>query len=443
MSLYHLLYPNNMGVQHFDAGGGVATGVRETTVSDWAAPVVGGIVNAAVDAAANPYQVYSGNLVAGASDLQNKAFSGIQNLASPNTTQTNASTNMQDVYTSAATQPAYQAGNFSKAANPLNQSSYTGGQDYTKAGAASTQPAYTGTTFTSNTTGINNQFDQNALNSYMNPYLSTILNPQLAEARRNANIDQMKNNAQLIKSGAFGGSGQALANAESQRNLGTKLADITGKGYSDAYSQSLTQYNADQNRLLDALREKEKSGQYGYTKDAERLAADRTALLESLKAKESSNQYGYNKDRERLTDDRTALLESLKADEASRQFGAKQGLDYLKLAGDTAQNQGQFGNQLADRALAANLREADLGAIQRDITQQGLTSDYNLFKEQRDYPKEQIKFLNEVMKNYPMTTTNEYGEPTSAANSVVGGALSGLSVAERLARLSGGTTPKP
>ena len=327
----------------------VATGVREQTVSNWAAPVVGGIVNAAVDFAANPYQVYGGNTVAGASDLQNKAFTGIQGLTQPNTSQANATTNMQDVYKS-----------------------------------ASTQPAYTGTTFTSNTTGINNQFDQNALNSYMNPYLSTILNPQLAEARRNAGIEQMKNNVNMIKGGGFGGGGGNLLAAETQRNLGTKLADITGKGYDTAYTQATTQYNADQDRLLKALGEKEDS----------------------------------------------------------LQFGAKQGLDYLKLAGDTAQDQGTFGNQLATSQLAANKQMADLGDTQRDITQQGLTSDYNLFKEQRDYPKEQIDWLNSVMKNYPMITENQYGEPTSALNSTVGGALTGLSVAERLARL-GGTTTKP
>lgn len=323
----------------------VATGVRETTVSDWAAPVVGGIVNAAVDYAANPYQVYGGNLVAGPSALQSSAFSGIQNLTVPNMAQTNAGTNMQDVYRGAAT-----------------------------------QPAYTGTTFTSNTSGINNQFDQKALDSYMNPYLSTILNPQLAEARRNANIQQMQNQASMIKGGGFGGGGGNLLAAETQRNLGTKLADITGKGYDTAYTQALGQYNTDQDRLLKALGEKQNASE----------------------------------------------------------FGAKQGLDYLKLAGETAQNQGAFGNQLADRQLAANLQRADLGSIQRDITQQGLTSDYNLFKEQRDYPKTQIEFLNSVMKNYPMTTTNEYGEPTSALNSTLGGALTGLSVAERIAKLGGG-----
>ena len=323
----------------------VATGATEETVSNYAAPVVGGIINAAVDYAANPYQVYGGQTVAGPSNLQNQAFSGIQNLTLPNTSQANAATNLQNTYQS-----------------------------------ATTQPAYSGTTFTSNTSGINDQFGSGNLTNYMNPYLQNILNPQLEEARRQAQITQNQNNAQMTQAGAFGGGRQAILNAETQRNLGTNLANITGKGYDTAYTQALGQYNTDQDRLLKALGAKEQSGQ----------------------------------------------------------FGAQQGLNYLKEAADLAQSQGQFGNQQADKDLAVNLRQADLGSIQRDIEQQGLTSDYNMFKEQRDYPKNQIEFLNSIMKTYPMKTTNTYGEPTSAANSVVGGILSGLSVADRIKRLSGG-----
>ena len=329
-----------------------ATGVTESTVSNWAAPVVGGIINSAVDYASNPYQVYGGQTVAGPSTLQNQAFSGIQQLTQPNTSQANAGTNMQDVYKSAAT-----------------------------------QPAYTGTTFTSNTSGINNQFGSTDLQHYMNPYLQDILNPQLMAARRNAGTTQMKTDADLIKQGAFGGGRQAIAGAENARNLNMNLADITGKGYDTAYTQALGQYNADQNRLLKALEDKEQSGQ----------------------------------------------------------FGSKQGLDYLKLAGDTAQNQGVFGNQQQQLGLTANRQEADLGNTQRDITQQGLKSDYDMFKEQRDYPKNQIDWLNSVIKNYPMTTTNEYGQPTSAANSVLGGALTGIGglglASDAVSKLSGATKP--
>jgi len=330
----------------------VATGVRETTVSDWAAPVVGGIINSAVDYASNPYQIYGGATVAGPSNLQNQAFTGIQNLTVPNAAQTNAGTNFQDVYKSAAT-----------------------------------QPAYTGTTFTSNTAGIDSGFGSSDLQNYMNPYLQDILNPQLAAARRNAGTTQMRTDADLIKQGAFGGGRQAIAGAENARNLNMNLADITGKGYNTAYTAAQNQYNADQDRLLKALGAKEESAQ----------------------------------------------------------FASKQGLDYLKLAGETAQDQGTFGNQLADRQLAANLRQADLGSIQRDIEQQGLTSDYNMWKEARDYPKTQIDWLNSVIKNYPMTTTNEYGEPTSAANSILGGALTGIgalgTAADAVNKLNGTKTP--
>jgi hypothetical protein len=341
-----------MSIRYFDGGGNVtvgsnpaATGATETTVSNWAAPAVGGIIQRGLEISGQPYQVYGGAQVAGAGDLQKNAFSGIQGLTQPNAAQTNAGTNMQNVYQSAAT-----------------------------------QPAYTGTTFTSNTTGINNQFGQDNLSQYMNPYLSTILNPQIEEARRQSQITQMQNDARMTQAGAFGGGRQAILNAETQRNLGTNLADITGKGYQNAYTQALGQYNADQNRLMDALKSKEQSGQYGSTL----------------------------------------------------------GLNYLKEAGDTAQNQGAFGNTQQQQALAANRQEAELGGIQRGITQEGLTSDYNMWKEQRDYPKTQLDYFNNLIKQYPMTTTNTYGQAANTAASTLGGLLTALSAYDIL---SGKKTP--
>jgi hypothetical protein len=426
MSLYHLLHHDNKGVRRFDAGG-----VTETTVSDWAAPVVGGIIQRGLEIAGTAPAVYGGATVAGASDLQKNAFSGIQGLTAPNTSQTNAGTNLQDVYKSAATQPGYVGTDFTGAGAGYKGPGYVG-TDFSGAGAGYTGPAYKGTTFTSNTTGINNQFDQNALSSYMNPHLSTILNPQLAEAKRNASIEQAKNQAQMIKAGAFGGGGANYMNAESQRNLGTKLADITGKGYGDAYTAALGQYNKDQDRLLDALKQQEASGQYGYTKSTDQFNKDRTALLDSLKEKESSGQYGYTKSIDQFNKDRTALLDSLKEAEKAKEYSATSGLDYLKLAGTTAQNQGIFGNDLATRQLAANKQEADLGKEQRDIIQQGLKSDYEIWKEKRDAPKTNLDWFQKLISQYPMTTTNTYGQAPNTAASVLGGTLTATSAYDLL-----------
>jgi hypothetical protein len=424
-----------MSIRYFDGGGATtvttgsnpaATGATETTVSNWAAPVVGGIIQRGLEIAGQPYQVYGGAQVAGSSDLQNKAFSGIQGLTQPNAAQNNATANMQDVYRSAMTQPGYAGTDFSKAGSATGLPGYMS-TDLTKIGVASNQNPYAGTMFTSNTTGINNQFGQDNLNQYMNPYLSTILNPQIEEARRQAQITQAQNNAKMTQAGAFGGGRQAILNAETQRNLGTNLADITGKGYNTAYTQALGQYNADQNRLMDALRAKEQSSQFGYAKDAERLAGDRNALLEAAKIREQASQFGYAKNAERLAGDRTALLDSLRAQEQSNQFGSNQGLNYLREAGNIAQSQGTFGNQQQQLGLSANKQQADLGAIQRDITQEGLTSDYNMWKEQRDYPKTQVDYLNNLIKQYPMTTTNTYGQAGNTAADMFGGMITAMS----------------
>jgi hypothetical protein len=421
-----------MNIRYFNGGGATgatvpaATGATETTVSNWAAPAVGGIIQRGLEIAGQPYQVYGGAQVAGSADLQNKAFSGIQGLTQPNAAQTNAATNMQNVYQSAMTQPGYTGTDFSRAGLATGLPGYMS-TDLTKIGVASSQNPYTGTTFTSNTTGINNQFGQDNLNQYMNPYLSTILNPQIEEARRQAQITQMQNDARMTQAGAFGGGRQAILNAETQRNLGTNLADITGKGYQTAYTQALGQYNADQNRLMDALKSREQSGQFGYAKDAERLAGDRNALLEAAKTREQASQFGYAKNAERLAGDRDALLSSLKATEAANQFGSSQGLNYLKEAGDIAQNQGIFGNQQQQLGLTANRQEADLGAVQRDIVQEGLTSDYNMWKEQRDYPKTNLDYFSNLIRQYPMTTTNTYGQAGNTAASTLGGLITALS----------------
>ena len=54
---------------------------------------------------------------------------------------------------------------------------------------------------------------------YMNPYLMSSLNPQIAEARRQNEIDRVANAGRMTQAGAFGGSRQALMDMEGQRNL--------------------------------------------------------------------------------------------------------------------------------------------------------------------------------------------------------------------------------
>lgn len=77
--------------------------------------------------------------------------------------------------------------------------------------------------------------------SYMNPYLQGVLDPQLREARRQADISRMNTASRLAQAGAFGGSRQAIMEAEGERNLAQQLSDITGRGYAGAYDTARQQ----------------------------------------------------------------------------------------------------------------------------------------------------------------------------------------------------------
>jgi len=174
----------------------------EQTLSSYAAPYVTNMLAQGQALAQQPYQAYQGPLTAGASGLQQQGFGATGALQTP-------------------------AG--------IGQAAETAGKVASGLGALSYTP--TGGTF-----------DAGKAQQYMNPYLQASLNPQLEEARRQSQITQQQNAAKMTQAGAFGGSRQAILDAETQRSLGTNLANITGQGYNKAFEQAQQQYNTEQGR---------------------------------------------------------------------------------------------------------------------------------------------------------------------------------------------------
>jgi hypothetical protein len=80
----------------------------------------------------------------------------------------------------------------------------------------------------------------------MNPYLSAVLTPQLDELRRQSQITQMGTAGKLAQAGAFGGSRQAIMDAETQRNLLQEQNKAIGTGYANAYDRAMGQFNVEQ-----------------------------------------------------------------------------------------------------------------------------------------------------------------------------------------------------
>ena len=91
---------------------------------------------------------------------------------------------------------------------------------------------------------------------YMDPYMQNVVNIQQREAQRMADIAGTQRGAQAVQSGAFGGSRQAIMDAEAARNLATQQGDIQARGLQDAYGRGQQQFNTEQQL-------REQSRQYG------------------------------------------------------------------------------------------------------------------------------------------------------------------------------------
>ena len=177
-----------------------AGGSSSSTLSEWAGPYVTNMLGQAQALSQQPYQTYQGPMTAGESGLQSKVFQGLGNLTFPG-----------QLGQSFSSTGAYQL--------PTMTSTGVTGQQAGPGGIAA---------------------------NYMNPYLSAVLTPQLEELSRQSRMTQMGNAAKLSQAGAYGGSRQAIMDAETQRNLLQEQNKAIGTGYANAYDRAMGQFNTEQ-----------------------------------------------------------------------------------------------------------------------------------------------------------------------------------------------------
>jgi len=186
-------------------------------------PAINQLVQGAQAAAAKPYEAYGGQRVAGFSDLQNKAMSGIAGLQGFQPTQ------------------------------------------------------YTSQSFTS--PGMQQQF--------MSPYQQAVTDIEKREAQRNADIQATKLGAGAVNQGAFGGYRHGIVEAEQARNTAQQLADIQAKGSQRAFESAQQQFNAEQQRDMQRQQAQELANRYGYQTGISALdkMADYGAMQQNLAQK--------------------------------------------------------------------------------------------------------------------------------------------------------------
>ena len=480
-------------VQRFQTGGvsGLGTAANagvtgtESNLSNWAGEYVTDMLGKGRALSEMPYQEYGGPLTAGASNLQQQAFGTAANLAVPASVGTAAQTagdiaskaqgmsyspsgapqydklSAQNVSSTFQAPSAYQGATFGNQFQAPTQSAAT---NFTNQFQAPSQ--YQNTAFTSGT------FGGEQAQQYMNPYLQASLNPQLEEARRQSQITEQQNKAAMTRAGAFGGGRSAILAAENQRNLGTNLANITGKGYDTAFQNAMSQFNADQARNMQAQQASEQSKQFGagqsmtaaqmmaqygmsaqQAQEAARQFNQQQAMtgaqsaaqygLAGRQAEEASRQFGAGQALQSATTagaqglqaalanqqagltagqgNISAALDAARQQEQSRQFGANLGLQGLQTGLQAAKAQGDLGISSGQLGLANLQQQAALGAQQRGIEAEGIAADKAAFEEARANPYKMVQFQQSLLSGLPLAAQNiNVAQPSTFSNVLTG-----------------------
>ena len=319
--------------------------------SPYVAPYIEETLGKAQALTSQPYQQYSGQIVAGASPLQTQAFQQVGALQRPAQFQMGtdlAQQGGQGMLTTPAKALQYgQAGaNYGEAAANLGLTGVTAGAQYAQ---QATDPA--------------------SQQAYMSPYMQNVVDYQKSQAIRDFAKQTPALQAQAVGQGAYGGSRQAIVQSEAQRALNSQLQGIEATGSQNAFQ------NAQQ------------AQQFGASLGLQGLGLGLQGQQLGMQGASTGLQ-GVS--------------------------GAQAGYSGATQAGGTLGNIGSQQGQFDISRLGLMLQA---GQQQRGISQDALTSQYQQYQNNLNYPYQQLAFQQGIYSGLPMTSaasTMYQGAPTSA-----------------------------
>jgi hypothetical protein len=395
----------------------VAIDPSQSTLSSNFADYVYKMLARGEEAAMQPFQPYEGERFAGPGALQEQAFQGLAGLNVPEQYgQASASINkaLQGVgnlaYTPTQFQDKYQA-----------PQAYTAGQF----GNQFTAPdAYKPTDITTQ------QWNAQAAQQYMNPFLQQALDPQLRELTRQSDIARQADAARLAQAGAFGGSRQAIMESEGRRSLLDRQSDVLSQGYKTAFDVGQQAFMTDQQRALAAQQAAEQSKQFGAQQGMTAAQLQAQYGLSAQQAQEASRQFGAQQASRAAEQAAQYGLDTQRAQEAANQFGATYGLQGLQTGIQGAQALAGIGTAQNTAGLANLQAQLTGGATQQSFMQQPLDFGYQQWQESMKYPYQQATYMQSLLQGLPLQAA-PYSDGTSGWASALQGGLLGLMLANQ------------
>jgi hypothetical protein len=246
-----------------------------------------------------------------------------------------------------------------------------------------------------------------AAEAYMDPYMQNVVNIQQREAQRAADIAGTQRGAQAVGAGAFGGSRQAIMDAEAARNLSQQKGDIQARGLQSAFQNAQQQFNAEQNARLQAQQANQGAGlTVGQQNLAANLGIQQLGAGQNLQAQLANQQQA---------------MEAQRLGEQSRQFGGSLGLQGLQAAMTGAGQLGALGQQeFGQQRDILNLQN-QFGGQQQAQEQALINARSQDFSAAQRYPYQQLEFMSNILRGTPMGSVQTmYQAPPSPLSQVVG-----------------------
>jgi len=284
--------------------------------------------------------------------------------------------------------------------------------------------------------------------------------------------------AAAARAGARGGTREALLESEARRGLSERLGDIEATGLQQAYQQAASQFGQDRAAQMQAALANQAAGlTTGQQNLAAQLGVQQLGAGQSLQAQLANQQAGMQAGQQNLqaqiNQAQFAAQQAMQAGnlnqaaqlqqqaqalqqqqnlnqlgmqgaglqaqyglagtqlgEQSRQFGAGLGLQGLQQQLAAAGQLGQLGQQQYQQQAGILGAQLGAGAQQQALKQQQLTSNYQRFADEMQYPYKQLEFFSNLLRGTPSSaqTTNVYTPAPSPFGQIYGltGGLGGI-----------------
>lgn len=381
------------------------TSTVQTTIPEYAAPAAErmiGQAEALTNLEQNPYQIYDKDRIAAATPEQQAARANVSRLQVPGQVADATSLAKQAGISALAQQ--YAPGQFNIPVTTTQQL-----QQYQMGGPQAVQG------------GLGSFTGQGTAEQFMSPYMQQVVDIQKREAIRDAEKGQIAQNLAAARQGTYGGSRQALASLEKERNLGQRLSDIQATGSQAAFDAAQRMFEAEQGRGLQAGLQTQRLGQ--------------EAGAQNLAARLGVQQLGSQQNLESQRLNQLASLEGQRMGEQSRQFAGTLGLQNRQAAGQLANTLGQLGTAEQQQALNLAKAQETFGGLGRADEQAKMDIDYQDYLEQKRYPYAQLGFMSDILRGTSGLAGSGskaiYETPPSVAEQIAKSGLSLLSLYPR------------